>query len=161
MIALDNRDVKILTVLQAEGRITKAALAERVNLSPAACWDRLKRLEHAGLIIGFEGRLNPQLLGSTAEVLLSIELDSHKTEDFRRFETGIQDIPEIVDCWAVGGGIDYMVRTVTQDIKAYQTLVDDLLNAGLGIKRYYTYVVTKSVKHSPIPLDRVLPKNPR
>ncbi len=155
MQGLDDRDIKILTILQADGRITKAALAERVNLSPTACWERLQRLEKAGLIIGFEARLNPQLLEGTAEIMMSVELESHQTQDFRAFEEGVTQIPEVVDCWAVGGGIDYFVRIVAKDIKAYQTLVDEILGAGLGVKRYFTYVVTKSVKHGPIPLARI------
>ncbi|MEQ8442389.1 MAG: Lrp/AsnC family transcriptional regulator [Alphaproteobacteria bacterium] len=155
MQGLDDRDIKILTILQADGRITKAALAERVNLSPTACWERLQRLEKAGLIIGFEARLNPQLLEGTAEIMMSVELESHQTQDFRAFEEGVAQIPEVVDCWAVGGGIDYFVRIVAKDIKAYQTLVDEILGAGLGVKRYFTYVVTKSVKHGPIPLARI------
>ena len=164
MIALDDRDLKILTVLQADGRMTKAALAERVNLSPTACWERLQRLERAGLITGYEARLNPQLLGGAAEVMMSVELDSHKAQDFKVFEDGIHNLPEVVDCWAVGGGIDYLLRIVTSDIKAYQTLVDEILSAELGVRRYYTYVVTKSIKHGPVPLARVesvLPRNPR
>lgn len=161
MIALDDRDLKILTVLQEEGRITKAALAERVHLSPTACWERLTKLEKAGLVDGYEARLNPQLLEGVAEVLVSIELDSHQAQDFRVFEQGIQSIPELVECWAVGGGFDYMVRVVARDIKAYQTLMDDLLEAGLGIKRYFTYVVTKPVKRAPLPLTRLLGSDPK
>ena len=95
---------------------------------------------------------------------MSVELDSHKAQDFKVFEDGIHNIPEVVDCWAVGGGIDYLLRIVTSDIKAYQTLVDEILSAELGVRRYYTYVVTKSIKHGPVPLARVesvLPRNPR
>lgn len=161
MIALDDRDLKILTVLQDQGRITKAALAERVHLSPTACWERLTKLEKAGLIDGYEARLNPQLLEGVAEVLVSIELESHKAEDFRVFEVGIQAIPEVVECWAVGGGFDYMVRVVARDIKAYQALMDTLLEAGLGIKRYFTYVVTKPVKRTPLPLEKLLDPGPK
>lgn len=152
MIQLDDRDLKILTILQADGRITKAALAEKVNLSPAACWDRLKRLEGSGLITGYEARINPALITAAAEILMSVELESHTSQDFRAFEDGIATIPEIVECWAVGGGIDYMLRVLTSDIAAYQRLVDGMLEGPLGVKRYYTYVVTKLIKRSPIPL---------
>ena len=164
MTSLDDRDLKILTILQIEGRLTKAALAERVNLSPAACWERLQRLERAGIIIGYEARINPKLLTGAAEVLMSVELESHRSSDFQAFEKGIETIPEVVECWAVGGGIDYMLRVVTQDIAAYQTLVDEMLSAGVGVKRYYSYVVTKSIKRTAVPLDLLdlnEPKNRR
>jgi Lrp/AsnC family transcriptional regulator of ectoine degradation len=152
MVPLDDRDLKILSVLQSDGRITKAALAERVNLSPAACWERLNRLETAGVIAGYEARLNPALLGGAAEVLMPVELVSHTAADQRRFEDGIAAVPEIVECWAVGGGIDYMLRIVARDIAAYQKLVEDLLVSDLGVQRYYTYIVTKSVKRAAVPL---------
>lgn len=153
MVPLDDRDLKILTVLQSDGRITKAALAERVNLSPAACWERLDRLEKAGVIAGYEARLSPALLGGAAEVLMPVELVSHTAAAQQRFEAGIAHVPEVVECWAVGGGIDYMLRIVARDIAAYQELVESLLVADLGVQRYYTYVVTKSVKRAPVPLD--------
>jgi Lrp/AsnC family transcriptional regulator of ectoine degradation len=164
MTSLDDRDLKILTILQTEGRLTKAALAERVNLSPAACWERLQRLEQAGIIIGYEARINPKLLTGAAEVLMSVELESHRSSDFQAFEKGIAAVPEVVECWAVGGGIDYMLRVVTQDIAAYQVLVDGLLSAGIGVRRYYSYVVTKSIKRTAVPLellDMSEPKNRR
>lgn len=155
MISLDDRDLRILTVLQTDGRIAKTALATRVNLSPTACWERLRRLEEAGLILGYEARLAPALLSGATEILVPVELESHTAQDFQRFETGVEAIPEIVECWAVGGGIDYMLRIVTKDIKAYQTLVDGMLDAGLGVRRYITYVVTKPVKRAAVPLDRL------
>lgn len=164
MIQLDDRDLKILTILQADGRITKAALAERVNLSPAACWERLQRLETSGLIAGYEARIDPALIMAAAEVLMAVELESHTAQDFRGFEDALQSIPEVVECWAVGGGIDYMLRVLATDIAAYQRLVDGMLNGPLGLKRYYTYVVTKSIKRAPVPLahlQAVLTKNGR
>ncbi len=160
MTSLDDRDLKILTILQSDGRITKAALAERVNLSPAACWERLQRLQKAGVIVGYEGRINPKLLSGAAEVLVSIELESHRSGDFQAFEQALDQIPEVVECWAVGGGIDYMMRIVTKDIAAYQRLMDGLLSDGLGVKRYYSYVVTKSIKRSAVPLDLIDPRLP-
>jgi len=150
MQGLDDRDIKILTILQTDGRITKAALAEKVNLSPAACWTRLQRLEDQGVLAGYEARLNPMAIATFAEVMMTVELEDHTHECQSRFEAGVQDFPEIVDCWSTGGGIDYLVRVVASDIATYQEVVERMLQAGLGIKRYYTYVVTKPVKHAPL-----------
>jgi len=152
MFRLDARDLKILTVLQTDGRITKSALAEKVHLSPTACWERLRRLEDAGLIDAYEARINPRLFAGTAEVLVTVELESHQASDFDLFEKAIQSVPQIVECDAVGGGVDYLMRVAAPDIATYQALIDDLLGRRIGIKRYYTYVVTKTVKRAPVPL---------
>jgi Lrp/AsnC family transcriptional regulator of ectoine degradation len=154
-LKLDDRDLRMLAILQREGRIAKAALAERVNLSPTPCWERLKRLEQAGIIEGYGARVSLKAFGPLAVVFMEAELESHKAADFERFERALQDIPEIVECWAVGGGIDYLLKIVARDVDAYQRLVDRLLTDELGLKRYYSYVVTKPVKQAPLPVERL------
>lgn len=146
-IKLDERDLEILAILQKEGRITSAALAARVNLSPTPTWERVKRLEKAGIIEGYGARVALSAFGPATVVFMEAELDSHRTADFERFEAAVQDMPEIVECWAVGGGIDYLIKVVARDVDAYQRLVDRLLTADIGLRRYYTYVVTKPVKN--------------
>ena len=143
---LDDRDLKILSVLQTEGRITKTELAARVNLSPTPCWQRLKRLEDAGVIEGYGARVSLAALGPSSIIFMEAEISSHQEADFNRFEMALQDIPEIVECWAVGGGIDYVMKFICKDVGAYQRLVDEILQADIGLKRYCTYVVTKPVK---------------
>ena len=156
-LKLDARDWQILKILQKEGRITKAALAERVNLSPTPCWERLKKLEDAGIIEAVEARLSLKAFGTVAIVLMEVELDSHRTEDFIRFEAAIEHYPEVLECWAVGGGLDYILKIVTKDVDQYQRLVDHMLEADIGLRRYFTYVVTKPVKNtSALPIDSLV-----
>ncbi len=81
----------------------------------------------------------------------------HQHEDFAIFEKAVQDIPEIVECYALGGGVDYMLKVLCRDVDAYQRLIDGLLIAGIGIDRYFTYIVTKKVKVTPVPpIDALL-----
>ena len=157
MTRLDNRDLEILRILSREGRITKAELASRINLSPTPCWERLKRLEKAGIIEGYGARISLKALGPHVMVFVSAELESHRAEDFRRFETAVEDYAEVTACWALGGGFDYLLQVVTRDIDSYQRLIDRMLEAEIGLARYYSYVVTKPVK-SPgcLPLDLLL-----
>ncbi len=143
---LDAIDIKILATLQKEGRITKLALAERVNLSPTPCWERLKRLQNAGFIAGYRAEIALTKLGSATTVLVEVTLKQHRIEDFEVFERAVRQVPEIVECLATGGGIDYVLKIVSPDIDAYQRLIDELLTAGIGIDRYFTYVVTRTVK---------------
>ena len=149
---LDDRDLQILTTLQTEGRITKAALASRVSLSPAACWDRLKRLEQAGLIRGYRADVALEKIAPASHFLVQIALESHQAGDFQRFEDTMRSMPQVTRCVAVGGGVDYFLEMVASDVAAYQALIDDILEKRIGVKRYFTFVVTKPVKDSPPPL---------
>ena len=148
---LDSIDLGILAALQREGRMTKSALAERVNLSPTPCWERLKRLEKAGFIRGYHADIALDKLAPLTTVMVELTLKQHRYQDFQTFERRIRDIDEIVECHATGGGVDYLLKIVARDIDAYQRLIDGLLMADIGIDRYFTYVVTRPVKSAPQP----------
>lgn len=151
MLKLDERDLQILSVLQREGRLSKTELASRINLSVSPCWERLKRLEEFGIIEGYEARISMKAFGTLTTVFMLGELSQHKAQDFTQFEKAINDIPEIVECWALGGGYDYLLKFVCSSIDAYQKLVERILDQEVGMTRYYTYVVTKPIKLQPAP----------
>lgn len=154
---LDEIDIRIRAALQRDGRMTKLRLAETVNLSPTPCWERLRRLETDGVIAGYRAVIDPDRVARTTMVLVEVTLKRHQHADFERFETAVHEVPEIVECHATGGGIDYMLKIVAADIDHYQRLIDRLLVADIGIDRYFTYIVTKQVKRgAPLPLDRLL-----
>jgi len=160
-IKLDDRDIKILSILQREGRIPKAALAERVNLSATPCWERLRRLEEAGIIESYQAQISLKAFGPVTMVFAEIELESHRHEDFAKFERAVADIPEIVECWAVGGGIDYICKMIVHHLDDYQNLINGMLARDLGIKRYYSYVVTNPVKREPPPVTLLAARGER
>ena len=151
MTKLDARDLKILRVLAQEGRISKSALAEKVGLSPTPVWERLKKLEKAGLIDGYHADINLKKLGPHVSVFVVIELTDHTSASFQMFEAAIQTHDEITACWALGGGFDYLMQTIVRDIDAYQRLIDALLDARIGIAKYFTYIVTKQIKGGGLP----------
>lgn len=148
---LDDHDIRILGVLQREGRITKLRLAEKVGLSPTPCWNRLKRMEEAGIISGYRADIAMRRIAPVATILMEVTLGNHRQADFDRFERAVRDIPEIVACWSVGGGVDYILKVMTSDVDAYQRLVDAMLEREIGIDRYFTYIVTKTVKEDLVP----------
>jgi len=157
MIKLDRLDVKILQALQRDGRMTKLKLAESINLSPTPCWMRLNRLEEAGVIRGYSARLNVGKIARAISILVAISLTRHRLVDMQEFERAVQGIPEIVECYATGGGIDYLLRVVTRDIESYEGLIGRLLASEVRIERYFTYVVTRHVKDSgSIPVETLL-----
>jgi Lrp/AsnC family transcriptional regulator of ectoine degradation len=157
-LRLDAIDLKILDAVQRDGRITKLALAEKVGLSPTPCWLRLRKLEKAGVISGYHAEIELRAIVPIATVLMEITLSSHRQADFDRFERAIRDLPEVVACWSVGGGVDYVLKVMTRDIDTYQRLVDGLLEREIGIDRYFTYIVTKTVKDvTVLPVAEMLP----
>ncbi|MBU3260425.1 Lrp/AsnC family transcriptional regulator [Roseovarius sp. PS-C2] len=154
---LDARDMAILRVLSTEGRITKAELATKVGLSASPCWERLKKLEQAGIIEGYNARINLRKLGPHVTVFVAAELADHTPASFRAFEDSVQHYDEITACWALGGGFDYLMQIVTTDIDTYQRLIDEMLEARIGLARYFTYIVTKPVKSPALPpLDALI-----
>jgi len=155
-VSLDDRDLKILQILSREGRISKTELARRVNLSATPCWERLRRLEESGLIRGYRADVDLARLSASVTVFVALELESHRADSFQTFERAIRDIEEVTACWAVGGGYDYLMQVVTHDINSYQRLIDRLLEARVGVQRYYTHVVTKAVKESGPPLAHLI-----
>jgi Lrp/AsnC family transcriptional regulator of ectoine degradation len=150
---LDRYDVQILQILHEQGRITKSGLAEAINLSISPCWERVKRLEAAGIIKGYGAIIDPELLCKRSPVLLEVSLKQHSAEAFQRFESAVQAYEEVVECYATGGGVDYILKVMCKDIDQYQRLIDRWLDSDLGIDRYYTYIVTKTIKQQPQQLN--------
>jgi len=149
MIKLDNRDMQILSILQSDGRITKSELAARINLSPAPCWERLKRLEQAGIIEGYNAKLSPKAFGPLSVIFMQIELSSNNKDVINVFEDKISKTPEVVECWSVCGGIDYMLKIICKDIICYDRIVKKIIDEDVGIHKYFAYIVIKAVKNSP------------
>ena len=116
---LDRYDVAILKALQREGRMTKVRLAELVHLTPSPCWERLRRLEAARIITGYHARVDARKLAPVTVVMVEIVLRQHRAADFDRFEARVREVPEIVDCQATGGGVDYVMKVVVPDVDAY------------------------------------------
>lgn len=143
---LDSIDQRIIEAMKRNGRLTKQALADEVGLSATPVWARLKRLEANGVITGYHARVSQPARAARVRVLMEVTLASHRHADFKRFETAVESVPEIVSCWSVGGGVDYFLTVETDDIDSYQRLVDRLLATDIGIQRYFTYIVTRTVK---------------
>ena len=148
LLKLDAIDIHILATVQEYVRMSKTALAEKVNLSATPCWTRLNRLENAGIIRGYHAEIAFELIAKMTTVILEVSLKRHRHEDFEIFEKRINELDEIVECIATGGGVDYILKMVVPSIDEYQKLVDALLLENLGIDRYFTYIVTREIKSS-------------
>ena len=155
-IGLDATDIRILAAVQNHGQLSKTRLAEIVNLSPTPCLARLTRLKVAGLIRGYHADIALERIGSFSLVIVTISLALHRKVDFDRFETHIRALPEVTECIATGGGMDYVLKVLTPNLAAFQALMEAMLEAELGIQRYMTYIVTRQVKSAQPDIVRLM-----
>ena len=156
MYKLDERDIQILSILQEEGRITKTALADRLNLSLTPSWDRLQRLEEEGIIESYGARLSSSFLKNFHLVITEVELESHKEGEFARFEDAIMGFNEVLSCWSVGGGLDYILKVLVKDVSDYQDFLKRVLKANIGLRRYFSYAVLDKIKDTEIVPDSLI-----
>jgi DNA-binding Lrp family transcriptional regulator len=144
-LKLDNIDIKILSELQRNGRISNVELAELVNLSPSPCLIRVKKLQAAGYILGYQAQINAAKLGETLTVFTEVTLKNHRQIDFSRFQQAVANIDTCTECHLISGGYDYLLKFITAGIVDYQNSVERLLENGTaGIEKYFSYVVIKS-----------------
>ena len=145
---LDRIDLKILTCLQEDGRMSNLKLAENVALSPTAVLARVQRLSKDGYILGYEARLNPLKLGAGLMVFVEVLLDRTTPNVFEAFKAAVQVRAEIMECHMVAGGFDYLLKTRMADMTAYREFAGTVLWQLPGVRETRTYAVMEEVKNS-------------
>jgi Lrp/AsnC family leucine-responsive transcriptional regulator len=117
---LDRIDRQILTLLQLDGRLTNAALAEQVHLSPSACLRRVQRLEREGVIAGYIALLEPAAVGRATSVFVEVSLNSQREDALEAFERAVRDCPDIFECHLMTGGADYLLRVAVENTQDFE-----------------------------------------
>jgi Lrp/AsnC family transcriptional regulator, leucine-responsive regulatory protein len=145
---LDRIDLRILKVLQADGRISNLKLAESVALSPTAVLARTQRLQRDGYILGYEARLNPLKLGRGMLVFVEVLLDRTTPNVFNEFKAAVQVRDEILECHMVAGGFDYLIKIRMADMAAFRDFAGSVLWQLPGVRETRTYAVMEEVKDS-------------
>lgn len=143
---LDRTDQKILRALQAEGRLTNADLAARVNVSPATCHRRTERLMEQGYVMDVRARIAPEAVGLGALVMVGVVLDRSTPESFAAFEEAVLAMQEVLDCNLVAGDFDYLLKIRVCDMADFNKLHGERLIALPGVRQTRTFFVMKSVK---------------
>jgi len=156
---LDEIDLKILSEIQADGRITNVELAKRVGISPPPCLRRVRTLEEAGYIQGYRGLLDPRRLGFDVTVFASVHLSSQAEADLQAFETFVRREPLVRECWMLSGEIDFVLKCVAPNLSKFQTFVTDLTAAPhvLNVKTSLTLRNSKDAPMVPVELLRSPP----
>lgn len=119
-LKLDEIDLKILRILQAEPEINIADVGEKVGLSHTPCWRRIKKMQDAGLLKGRVWLIDPELAGQDVFIFVFVRLDTHSAEAMEAFEKATLDIPEILQCYTVSGEFDYLLRVVVSSVREYE-----------------------------------------
>ena len=120
MRELDRIDLKILDVLQRDGRISITDLADKVSLSATPCSERVKRMEREGVITGYYARVNPAALGKNLLVFLEIKLSAKSGEVFDKVKEELLYVPEVMECHLVSGDFDYLVKARLPEMNKYR-----------------------------------------
>ena len=155
---LDTTDAKILDLIQHDAALSVAEIAEQVGLSSSPCWRRIKRLEDAGVIRGRVTLLDRELLGLAFEVYAEVKLKLPTRENLDAFEQAVAGWPEVVHCATVTGGMDYVLRIVTRDMRAFDDFLREQLLAQGLVANCESRIVMRSVKDSTAaPLGLIAP----
>jgi Lrp/AsnC family leucine-responsive transcriptional regulator len=141
--ALDRR---ILRALQRNGRMSNAALAREVGLSPAACWTHTKDLFERGVIRGIRALLDPEAVGRGTLVLVGVVLDRSTPESFAAFEQAVRTLDQVLECVLVAGEVDYFLRIRVRDLAAFNRLHSERIIALPGVRQVRTFFVMNEIK---------------
>jgi len=124
---MDKLDKKILEQLQKDGGLTAAELADRIGLSKAPCWRRIKRLEEDGVIKQTVALLDARSLNLGTTVFVTLKTGNHSEAWFEKFVKAVRDIPEVTEIHRMSGDVDYLMRIVVPDIDAYDQVYKRLI----------------------------------
>lgn len=153
---MDRTDVRILDLLQREGRISNVELAERVALSPTPCLRRVKRMEEAGLIVGYRAELDRRAVGLGVTAFVSINIERHGPEATKAFVEAVSNIDAVVACHVLTGSFDFLLEVVTPTLDEYSDVMLERLGGLPGVTSLQTMIALKSQwRPRTLPLDHL------
>ena len=144
---LDRADLKLLDMLQQDGRVTVQALSEAIHLSARATLNRVRKLEAEGVIEGYRALVSRSALGEQICVFAEIALKDQRQAVIQRFEKRMAATPEVVACYIVSGRYDYLVRVACPNLAHYHRLINAWLDdASLGVEKIVTNIELQTIK---------------
>lgn len=153
-IELDATDRRILVLLQREGRLTNADLADKVNLSASACHRRVKRLEADGVIRDYVAMLDPRKIGRRATVFVEVTLSGQSDEILDAFERAVAQVPDVMECHLMAGTADYLLKVVARDSDDFALIHRRHLTRLPGVAQMHSSFALRTVfGATALPLD--------
>ncbi len=151
---MDRTDLRILQVLQQQGRLSNQDLAGKVGISTAACWRRVRALEDSGVIAGYAALLDRKALRLDLCAFVHVTLARHVSESTTSFEEAVMQRPEVLECFATTGDADFILRVVSNGIEALDAFLEEFLFALPQISQVKSNIALRELKCSPVlPLD--------
>lgn len=151
---MDKTDYKILAELQADGRLSSQALAERVGLSTSPCWRRVRKLEREEVIKGNVAILDPEKIGLHVIAVAAVSLEDHHPDSVQEFDRMVAERPEILECYAMSGQHDYHLKVICKSIRDYDRLLSEHILPCRAVHTVNTSFVLRSNKYTTaLPLD--------
>lgn len=147
---LDHTDRRILGWLQKEPGINAAELGEKISLSQSAVWRRMQRLRDEGVIKDQPVKIDREKVGLNTMVFAHVKLTSHGRGNLAEFSEAVSEYPEVLDCYVVLGNVDFLLRIVTEDIKAYEQFFFEKLSQLPGIQEVNSSIVLSDIKHTTV-----------
>ncbi|MGI9371539.1 MAG: Lrp/AsnC family transcriptional regulator [Hyphomicrobiales bacterium] len=148
MRAFDRVDIKLLRLLQQNGRLSNTELADAVNLSPSPCLRRLKRLEKEGVISRYVALVDQKAVGLPVSVFVSVKLERQREDAMAHFDAEIARYPEVLECYLMTGSRDYLLRVVAADLEAYEKFLKDKLTRIEGVSSIESSFALNQVKYT-------------
>ncbi len=145
---LEDRDWRLLELLQSDARLSNQDLAERVGMSASACWRRVKQLEEAGIITGYRATVDPRAAGMAFHAIIHVRLTRHSRDIVERFTAELMRHDEVLDCFATTGEADYHLRVLCRDQDAFNAFMERTLFRLDGIANIQTNLVLRHVKNN-------------
>jgi len=144
----DRTDARILALLQRDGRLTNAELAQQVALSASPCLRRVRQLEESGFIRGYVALLDPRRLGLGLEAHVTVTVDKRRDAVINAFHAAMQAAPEVMSCFALTGEMDYLLHVVCEDLEHYSRFLMDRLLKLEGVANVKSSFVLQSIKNT-------------
>lgn len=144
---MDKTDIGILRALQQDGRASAQQLSDRVGLSTAPVWRRVKALEAEGVIQGYYAQVDRSKVGLQSCMFVQISLERHVASTVENFERSVRDAPEILECYAVTGDSDFLLKILVESPQAYDQFLHRFLFNLPGIRQTRTIVALREIKH--------------
>ncbi len=146
MTNIDEIDRRILRILERDGRISNAELAQKVGLSASACLRRVQELEKRKIILGYRAVINRSAMGGGFTAYVTVGLSRHLKEDQKAFELAMQAAPEVRECHNVTGTIEYLLRVEVADLDAYKYFHTEVLGTAPQVSSITSYICMESPK---------------
>ncbi|WP_213954035.1 Lrp/AsnC family transcriptional regulator [Variovorax sp. dw_954] len=152
---LDDIDVAMLELLQADGAISNAALGDKLSLSVTPCWRRRKRLQDDGVIKDYQANLDRRMLGLNVLAFVQIQFGMHGDDAPDKFENAMKLQPEVLSCHKITGDADYLLQVLATDLDAYSDFVEQVFRKQQGVTSIKSSLALREVKSSArIPVPR-------